>query len=217
MAESARKGHTIIENTDLTRSGQPARGSSILAWVAGIAALGLGAVLIWFSAWRQPLLDGEAAAAAGDWPRALERYTMAEARFNDWPWSQQLFPSIYRAALANQLAAHYRLGALDAVLEKAETVPATAASHFWTGSALFDKSRAEENAEARLSWLGRATDEFKAVLELEPENWDAIYNYELTKRLFEELRKKPKTPPKQLLELLRPQPKEGNKPVKRIG
>ena len=37
---------------------------------------------------------------------------------------------------------------------------------------------------------------------LEPDNWDAIYNYELTKRLFEELRKKPKTPPKQLLELL---------------
>ena len=55
------------------------------------------------------------------------------------------------------------------------------------------------------------------MLELEPQNWDAIYNYELTKRLFEELRKKPKTPPKQLLELLRPQPKEGNKPVKRIG
>ena len=217
MAESARKGHNIIENTDLTRSGRSAKGSSTFAWLAGIVALGLGAVLIWFSTWRQPLLDGEAAATAGDWKRALERYSMAEARFNDWPFSQRVFPSMYRAALANQLAAHYRLGALDAVIEKAETVPATAASHFWAGSALFDKSRAEENAEARLSWLGRATDEFKAVLELEPENWDAIYNYELTKRLFEELRKKPKTPPKQLLELLRPQPKEGNKPVKRIG
>lgn len=217
MAESARKGHSIIENIDFTRTGRTARGASVLAWATAIVALLSGAALIWFSAWRQPLLDAEAAATTGDWPRALERYAAAEARFNDWPLSQRVFPAVYRATLANQLAAHYRLGALDAVLEKAETVPATAASHFWTGSALFDKSRAEQNADARLAWLGRATDEFKAVLEIEPENWDAIYNYELTKRLFEELRKKPKTPPKQLLELLRPQPKEGNKPVKRIG
>ena len=217
MAESARKGHSIIEHTNPTGNGRIARGASIFAWVAGIVALGLGAMLIWFATWRQPLLDAEAAATAGDWTRALERYATAEAHFNDWPLSQKVFPSMYRATLSNQLAAHYRLGALDAVIEKAEAVPATAASHFWTGSALFDKSRAEENAEARLGWLGRATDEFKAVLELEPENWDAIYNYELTKRLFEELRKKPRTPPKQLLELLRPQPKEGNTPVKRVG
>ena len=180
-------------------------------------ALLCGVALIWFSSWRQPLLDADAAAAAGDWPGALERYAAAESRFNEYPLSQRLFPEVYRATFANQLAAHYRLGALDAVLEKAESAPATAASHFWAGSALFEKSRSEENADARLSWLGRATDEFKAVLELEPRNWDAIYNYELTKRLFEELRKKPKTPPKQLLELLRPQPKEGNKPVKRVG
>ena len=217
MAESARKGHNIIENIDLTRHGRTAREASVFAWGAGIVALVLGVVLIWFSSWRQPLLDADAAATAGDWPRALERYAAAETQFNDWPLSQRMFPSVYRATLANQLAAHYRLGAVDAVIEKAETVPATAASHYWAGSALFDKSRAEENAESRISLLGRASDEFKAVLELEPENWDAIYNYELTKRLFEELRKKPKTPPKQLLELLRPQPKEGNKPVKRIG
>jgi len=217
MAESARKGHNIINIIDLTRYRRTARGPSVFAWGAGVVALVLGVVLIWFSSWRQPVLDADAAATAGDWPRALERYAAAEAQFNDWPLSQRMFPSVYRATLANLLAAHYRLGAVDSAIEKAETVPATAASHFWAGSALFDKSRADENAESRLSLLGRASDEFKAVLELEPENWDAIYNYELTKRLFEELRKKPKTPPKQLLELLRPQPKEGNKPVKRIG
>ena len=154
---------------------------------------------------------------AGDWTRALERYAAAEARFNDWPLAQRLFPATYRATLANQLAAQYRLGALDAVLEKADAIPASAASHFWAGSALFEKSKAEENADARLGFLGRATDEFKAALELRPDDWDFIYNYELARRLFDELRKKPKTPPKQLLELLRPQPKEGSKPVKRVG
>jgi tetratricopeptide (TPR) repeat protein len=189
----------------------------ILLWIVGVVALAAGAAFLWFSSWRQPLLEGDAAAVAGDWARALDRYQAAEARFNERPLAQRAFPAAYRATLANQLGAQYRLGALDALLERADAIPATASSHFWVGSALFTKSQAEENAEARLGSLGRATDEFKAALELEPDNWDVIYNYELSKRLFEELRKKPKTPPKQLLELLRPQPKEGNKPVKRVG
>ena len=207
---------SIIENLVHPDPARP-RPFRAFAWTVAVVAL-LGGVALWsFSSWRQPLLDAEAAAAAGDWSRALDRYAAAETRFTNWPWTQDVFPATYRATLANQLAAHYRLGALDDVLEKAESVPATAASHVWTGLALFEKSRGEDKAEARLGWLGRASDEFKAALELEPENWDAIYNYELSKRLFEELRKKPKTPPKQLLELLRPQPKEGNKPVRRVG
>ena len=218
MAESARnKGDEIIEDTAATPAPPPRRIASTLLWTAAIVTLAAGAGLFWFSGWRAPIVEGDAAAAAGDWTGALERYTAAEARFQQWPLAQRLFPATYRASLANQLAAQYRLGALDAVLEKADTIPATAASHFWAGSALFEKSKAEENADARLGFLGRATDEFKAALELRPDDWDFIYNYELARRLFDELRKKPKTPPKQLLELLRPQPKEGSKPVKRVG
>ena len=190
---------------------------ALLLWSLGAVALVAGAVMIWFASWTAPLVDGNAAAEAGDWARALERYQAAENNFNEWPILQRALPAAYRAVQANQLAAQYRLGTLDPLLEKADAIPATAASHFWAGSALFEKSTAEENADARLGWLGRASDEFKAALELEPDNWDVIYNYELSKRLFEELRKKPKTPPKQLLELLRPQPKEGSKPVKRVG
>jgi tetratricopeptide (TPR) repeat protein len=216
MTESARKGGSILDGTPRVHPRQSALASALLWSIGSIAAL-LGALLIWFASWRQPIVEGDAATSAGDWSRAVERYQAAEARFDEWPLLQRVFPRVYRATLANQLAAQYRLGAFEAVLEKAEAIPATAASHFWAGAALFEKSTAEENADARLAWLGRASDEFKAALELEPDNWDVIYNYELSKRLFEELRKKPKTPPKQLLELLRPQPKEGNKPVKRVG
>lgn len=186
-------------------------------WSAAALTLIVGAGLTWFSAWRAPITEGDAAAAAGHWSVALERYTAAEAQFNQWPIAQRLFASTHRATLANQLAAHYRLGNLDTVLERADQVPPSAASHYWAGSALFEKSKAEQNADARLALLGRATDEFKAALEQQPDRWDFIYDYELTRRLFDELRKKPKTPPKQLLELLRPQPKEGSKPVKRVG
>jgi hypothetical protein len=202
---------------DETGVSDRARRGRIAIWTAAAALLAAGLALAAFASWQQPLREAERAAAAGDWPRALERYTAAEARFDDWPLTQKVFPTSYRAAVANQLAAQYRMGHHDAVLEKADRVPATAASHFWTGSALFAKSQGEQNPEARLGWIGRAADEFKAALELQPDDWDVIYNYELTKRLFDELKKKPKTPPKQLLELLRPQPKEGSRPVKKVG
>lgn len=217
MTESARQGASIIDATVVSPDpGRSAPGRARVWTVAVLAFLG-GAGLLWFSTWRQPFVEADAAAAAGDWPRALDRYVAAEARFTEWPVTQRVFARTYRDTLANQLAVQYRLGDLDGVIEKTGAIPATAASHFWAGSALFAKSQAEQNADARIGWLGRASDEFKAALELEPDNWDVIYNYELTKRLFEELRKKPKTPPKQLLELLRPQPKEGNRPVKKVG
>jgi len=217
MAESARKGGRIIEDTAISHERRHGSFVRVLAWSIVLVGLVSGAALLWFSAWRQPLIDGDAAAAGGDWRRALDRYAAAEAQFNEWPLAKRVFPAVYRDTLANQLAAHYRLGELDAILEKVDTIPDTAARRFWAGSAFFEKSRDEQNADTRLGWIGRAADEFKVALELEPDNWDVIYNYELTKRLFDELRKKPKTPPKQLLELLRPQPKEGNRPVKRVG
>lgn len=207
----------MIDDTAFTRAGRGRPFPAPLIWIAAGALLSCGAALLWFSTWRQPLLDADAAAAAGDWPRALDRYAAAEARFNEWPVARRLFPTAYRRALGNQLAVQYKLGAFDAVIQKAETVPPTAASHFWMGSALYALSTGETNADARLGWLGRATEEFKAGLELEPNDWDTIYNYELTKRLFDELRKKPTTPPKQMLELLRPQPAGAGRPVKRIG
>ena len=36
-------------------------------------------------------------------------------------------------------------------------------------------------------------------------------------RVAAELRKQPKTPPNQLMQLLRPEPKAGARPVKRVG
>jgi hypothetical protein len=71
--------------------------------------------------------------------------------------------------------------------------------------------------EARQSWLGRAGDEFKKALEKAPEDFDTRYNHELTQRLLQETKKQPKTPPAQLMQMLRPKPKEGQPPPKRVG
>ena len=70
--------------------------------------------------------------------------------------------------------------------------------------------------EARLGWLSRAEEEFRKAIECAPDDWDTKFDFELTTRLAAELRKQPNTPPKQMMQLLRP-PTAGTKPPRRTG
>ena len=70
---------------------------------------------------------------------------------------------------------------------------------------------------ARLAWFTRAEDELRHAIEATPADWDTKYDFELVTRLAAALRQQPQTPPRQLMHLLRPQPKPGAKPVKRVG
>ena len=74
----------------------------------------------------------------------------------------------------------------------------------------------EEKPEAMLGWLTRAEEELHKAVEAAPTDWDTKYDFELTTRLAAALRKQPKTPPKQLMQLLRP-PSTSGKPAKRVG
>jgi tetratricopeptide (TPR) repeat protein len=186
-------------------------------WLLSVLALVAGLGLVALSAWGRPIADGRRAADAGRLDEALAHYASGEARFNRVPFTKQLLPAVYHGTIANQLLLHYQLRNYDDLLEKAATSPSIAPVHFWAGSALFVKARDEEEPEIRLSWLGRAVEEFRQALELAPDDWDTKYNYELTSRLLDELRKQPKTPPKQMLQLLRPEPKTGGRPPRRVG
>ena len=182
-----------------------------------VLALVCGVALVVTSAWLGPLTEGERAMRVGQLELALERFAAAEARFDRLPASKQVLPSAYAVSQTNQLWLLYRLGQYDALVEKAASSPPRAPAHFWAGCALFAKATAEREAEARLGWLGRASEEFRAALELDPTDWDTKFNYELSERLLAELRKKPETPPKELLQLLRPKPSEGERPTRRVG
>jgi hypothetical protein len=190
---------------------------SVFLWLAAVLALIAGAGLVVASAWTRPLVEADRAVRAEQYDVALERYAATEARFDKFPITKQLMPNAYESSIANQFWLQYQLQRYDAILEKASTAPPFAPTHFWTGCALFKKAQTEEQPEARLGWLGRASDEFRKALEDTPDDWDVKYNYELSEKLLAELRKQPKTPPKQLLQLLRPQPKEGGKPVRKVG
>jgi tetratricopeptide (TPR) repeat protein len=182
----------------------------VLALCAGITAVA-------YARWTDGIADGDRALADGQYDRALQAYRSAEARFDRLAAARQLFAADYNRIVGNQLWTLYRLGRYDETIDKAERSPEGAAPHLWSGLAFFQKGRAEEKPEPRLGWFSRAEEELRRAVEAAPNDWDTKYDFELVTRVAAELRKQPKTPPNQVMQLLRPQPKLGNKPARRVG
>jgi tetratricopeptide (TPR) repeat protein len=177
---------------------------------AGGAALG-------YARWTRAAAEGDAAVAGGRYEEALASYARAEARFNRFAAAKELFAADYTHVVASQLWVLYRLQRYDDAIDTAQRAPERALPHFWSGAAFFEKALAEQKPEPRLGWLTRAEEEFRRAVEANPDDWDTKYDFELATKLASELRKQPQTPPNQLMQLLRPQPKPGAKPVKRVG
>ncbi len=185
-------------------------------WVTMLLVFASGIVLLVTSIWLHPVSQAERAAEQQNFEQALTYYAVAEDRFNQIGIARQLLPASYNAVVTNQLRLLYRLDELDRLLEMAAAHTGNASARYWSGSALFAKAVTQTEKAAQIAWLGRAREEFRSALELVPEDWDTKYNYELTERLLAELRDKP-SPPEQILELLRPKPKEGEPPSQPLG
>jgi tetratricopeptide (TPR) repeat protein len=192
-------------------------GVKSIAWGATVLVLLAGGAALAYARWTDPVADGDRAIADGQLERALAAYLHAEARFNRIGAARQLFAADYDRVIGNQLWVLYRLERYDDAIEKADRAPEGAMPHVWSGCAFFAKARAEEKPDARLGWMSRAEEELRRAVEAAPDDWDTKYDFELVTRLAAELRKQPKTPPNQVMQLLRPQPKAGARPVRRVG
>ncbi len=175
----------------------------------------LGGAALGYARWSRPIIEGDEALAAGQLDRAIASYASAEERFDAIPATRQLFAADYHHVVANHLWALYRLGRFDETIEMAERSPQETAPHFWSGCAFFEKARAEEKPDAILGWLTRAEEELRKAVEAAPADWDTKYDFELTTRLAAAMRKDPKSPPKQLMQLLRP-PTQSGRPPRRV-
>ena len=185
-------------------------GVMVVALVAGVSALA-------HAQWTRPVAAGDAALADGRYEEALSRYAEAETRFERFGALRQFFADDYSHVMANHLWVLYRLRRYDETVDAAQRAPESALPHFWAGAAFFEKARSEEKPEPRLAWLTRAEEEFRRAVEAAPDDSDTKYDFEVVTRLAAELRNRPETPPNQLMQLLRPQPKPGAKAVKRVG
>ena len=181
-----------------------------LLLVAGAAALAC-------ARWTRPIADADQALAAGEWDRALASYDLARARLDRLPAARQLLARDYARAAAAQLWIYHHLQRYDELIEAAQQSPEAAAPHFWAGLAFLAKGRAERKPEAQIGWLTRAEEALRRAVEADPADWDTKYDYELVARLAAALRKQPKTPPNELMQLLRAQPRAGAKPGRHVG
>ena len=175
-----------------------------------------GAGLLAYARWTRAIADADAALAAGQLEQAVAAYESAETQFELTPAAKQLFGRDYARAASNRLWALYRLGRFDDTIESAERAPLEAHPHFWAGCAFFEKGRVEPQPEARLGWFARAEEEFRKAVDANPDDWDTKFNFELTSRLAAGLRRQPKTPPSQMMQLLRP-PTTGARTPRKVG
>jgi len=182
----------------------------LLLLVGGLAAVAC-------ARWTRPVADGDEALAAGDPARARAAYAIAVARFDRVPVLRQILTRDYARVVAAQFWIDYRLERYDAVIEKAQQSPDEAAPHFWAGLAFYAKSRGDGKPEEQFAWLTRAEEELRRAVEAAPDDWDTKYDYELVTRLASALRKQPRVPPNQLMQLLRPQPRATVRPGRHVG
>ncbi len=186
-------------------------GTSIVLLMLVAGATGLA-----YARWTRAISNADAALAGGELDRARAGYAAAAAHFDRVPAGRQVFAAEYARVVGNELLILYRLERYDDAIDLAERAPEAATPHFWSGCAFFQKASTEENPETRLGWFTRAEEEFHRAAEAAPDDWDTKFDFELTTRLASELRKQPKTPPKQLMQLLRPPP-AGAKTPRRVG
>lgn len=182
-----------------------------------ILLLGAGVAAVACARWTRPIAEADAALSAGRWEPALAAYAQAGARLDRLPVARQLLARDYARAAGARLWIYYHLQRYDELIEEAQRAPDAAAPHFWAGLALLAKGRAERKPDEQLGWLSRAEEELRRAVEAAPADWDTKYDYELVSRLAIALRKQPKVPPNQLMQLLRAQPRAAARPGRPVG
>ncbi|MEI6669772.1 MAG: hypothetical protein WCP29_16605 [Acidobacteriota bacterium] len=176
-----------------------------------------GCAMIAYARWTQPIADADAAMAAGDVGRALASYVEAEKQFDALPPLKRMMASEYDRVVGNQLQLLFHTDRNEETVEKAARAPEGANPHFWAAAASFEQGRVEDDPAARLLWFGRAQQELIKAVAAAPDDWDAKYDLELALRLTFEIRRRPQTPPGDVMKLLRPDPAPGSAPTKRAG
>lgn len=162
--------------------------------IAVLLVLAVSAILISYASWVRGINEGNRALANGDAPGALKLYEAAARRLERMPGVNKL-PG-YRQLVFNRARALYLTGQDDELSRTLEAeavrVPALTDDseyHFWLGNAQFRKAIQQKDKQILQAGLQKAAESYRLSLAAAPDDWDAKYDYELTARLLEGMRK----------------------------
>jgi len=165
---------------------------------ATVAVLLLAAstALLTYARWLRLISDGNQALAAGDIPAARQAYQAATRRLDQFGFLRQVGGPGYRQLIFNQARALYAAKedeALTRLLENESTrtpgLSDESEFHFWTGAVQFRHGLTLKDKQALQTNLQQTGESFRLALMAAPNDWDVKYNYELTMRLLDNMRK----------------------------
>lgn len=202
LALTGRSLLTFVNPKDL-------RLSRTVSVVAGIMMV-LGLSFVAVAWWLTPVGVAERAMANGNLERAVDQYGVGRWRVGWIPFVQNLVPGVHDLLAGNELSLQYALRRYDRILENTNDEMTSFPASFWAGCVLFDKSLVETDFKARLETLTEAHRSFRRALELNPDDWDTKFNYEVADRMLSVLQVQPEITPQEIIKLLRdrgPQPR----------
>ncbi len=149
-----------------------------------------------YAGWVRDISRGNEALAKRDLTTAAKAYDAAAGRRFSFPFANNLASGVDRQLLFNRIRVLYAANRPDelARLLEAEAArePAIAEDgeyQFWSGNLQFQKAIAQREKQQLQNGLQQASESYRRALAAEPDDWDFKYNYELTVRLLDGLRK----------------------------
>jgi hypothetical protein len=164
---------------------------------AGLALLLVSLALLSYARWVREVAEGNRAMANEDYAEAERTYADAAGRAERSVLPFSLLRSPYRRLVFNRARALYAARKGDDLLlhmleAEASRIPSLADDseyHFWIGAVQYRKAISQNDKQAVRAGLQRAADSFRRALAAAPDDWDAKYNYEITARRLESMRK----------------------------
>ena len=171
--------------------------------------------LIAYGGWLFQVERGNQALQTGDGERAAKIYQTAQTPFNWMPWLSRVMKQEYSTLLFNHVGTLYADGRYDEAAETLET-GAKVASYigdtgdyaFWAGNLLLRRATLERDPQLIMKKFRDAFAVYRKGLEIEPDDWDLKYDYELVQRALAGAgkdNKKEEKKVKSILEKMRPQ------------
>lgn len=164
--------------------------------IGAIGILIASVVLLSYARWLQGISKGNQALAVADVATAQRAYESAARQIGFLPSPGKVLPAGYRELVFNRARTLYAQQGDDVLARFLETEAARSPQlsedseyHYWIGNTQFRKAISQKDKQQRQSGLQQAAESYRRALMTSPDDWDAKYNYELSTRLLEGLRK----------------------------